>query len=92
MHRWRANNRAIHTSTPSGGVLLDLVAKVYFTLNPSGETLWRMLERGAAFDELVGALCREFDVEPSQAAADVERWLAELSAAGLVERIGDAEG
>lgn len=83
--RWRAAPRAIHTRTPRGGVLLDPVAKAYFTLNATGEVLWRALEGTASEGELVVALCREFEVDESQARLDVARWIEELAAADLVQ-------
>jgi hypothetical protein len=89
--RWRASPRAIHTRTPRGGVVLDPVAKAYFALNESGEILWKALEGGASAEQLVAALCREFEVDAASAESDVERWIAELGAAELIQR-ADAAG
>lgn len=88
--RWRAAPRAVHTRTPRGGVVLDPVAKAYFTLNATGEVLWRALEGGASEHDLVSVLCREFEVDQAQALSDVTRWIEELSAAQLVQ--SDATG
>ncbi len=83
--RWRPSARAIHTRTPRGGVLLDVTTKTYFTLNATGDVLWRALARGPSRSELVETLCAEFDVDPAVAARDVEGWLDELSRARLIE-------
>jgi predicted Rdx family selenoprotein len=57
----------------------------YFALNGTGAELWRLLAGGpAAEQELVGRLVGGYQVEPSRAAADVGRFLAELERHGLV--------
>ena len=83
--RWRASARAIHTRTPRGGVVLDPVAKAYFALNESGEVLWKVLQDGASAEQLVAALCSEFDVDEAIARADVDAWISELGAAALIQ-------
>jgi hypothetical protein len=87
--RWRPSARAIHTRTPRGGVVLDVTTKTYFTLNVTGDVLWRALERIASRDELVAALREEFEVDPATAARDVEGWLGELCRARLIESARD---
>ncbi len=88
--RFRAVSRAVHTRTPRGGVVLDPVSKAYFTLNATGEALWKALEASASEGELVSVLCREFEVDEEQARGDVARWLEELTLAELVQP--DARG
>jgi hypothetical protein len=68
-------------------VLMDLNAGVYFGLDAVASTIWESLaEHG---DPALAAedLCDEFAVEPAQALADVERWVGELAARGLVELV-----
>ena len=55
------------------------------TLNESGALLWRTLEQGADRDALTGALTAEYDVQPPQARADVEEFLASLRDAGCLD-------
>jgi PqqD family protein of HPr-rel-A system len=83
--RWQVLARAIHTRTPNGGVVLDPVSKAYYTLNPAGEALWSALATGASAEELVRALCLEFEIDEATAATDVARWVEELAALGLIE-------
>lgn len=54
------------------------------TLNESGALLWRTLEQGADRDALTAALTAEYDVQPTQARADVEEFLASLRDAGCL--------
>jgi Coenzyme PQQ synthesis protein D (PqqD) len=60
-------------------VALDLRRSVYLAINPSGAFLWPVLVEGATRDELVTRLAQEFDVDRDTAAADVDRFLAELA-------------
>ena len=55
------------------------------SLNDTGAFLWQTLERGADRDGLADALVKEYDVDRSTAAADVERFLARLNEAGCLE-------
>ncbi len=54
------------------------------TLNESGALLWRTLEQGADRDGLTAALTAEYDVEPTQAQADVEEFISSLRDAGCL--------
>ena len=85
---WKAHPDVIHTRAPRGGVLLDVRRKVYFSLNETGATLWKVLERGASEAELVSALLDAYDTEELVARRDVESLLGELEQAHLVERRG----
>ena len=66
-------------------VALDEEALVYLNANPAGTVLWRGLARGATRHDLVHALLTEFDVAEARAAADVDRFLADLDARGFLE-------
>ena len=66
-------------------VLLRPETGGYYALNGTGADLWRLLAGGpAAEQDLVACLVDGYVVEPSLAAADVGRFLAELERNGLV--------
>ena len=69
-------------------VALDEQALVYLNANPTGAVLWRALAQGATREELVRGLAAEFEVDEATAAVDVDRFLADLDARGLLERSG----
>ncbi len=69
------------------GVLLDLEQAVYFGLGPSAALLWPHLVDGATAEELTRTLVERAPVDEERAAADVSRFLSELEAAELVDRI-----
>jgi len=66
-------------------VILHAGTKDYFRLNATGQTVWRLIERGLELDEMVAAVVEEYEVSPEAARADVLRLLDELRAAGLVQ-------
>ena len=63
---------------------LDLESSTYFSLNPSAGVLWERLAADAEVEELAEVLEREFGLDAGRARADVEAFLGELRAAGLL--------
>lgn len=66
-------------------VALDTGTSVYLGANASGALLWQRLENGATTEEMVEELASRYNLDAATAAADVERFMAELEAAGLLE-------
>jgi hypothetical protein len=66
-------------------VLLEMKRKRYFRLNETGQAIWRALEAGRPRDALVAELVQAFEVDDVTARAEVDRFIAELTAAGLLE-------
>ncbi|HEX9856656.1 MAG TPA: PqqD family protein [Acidimicrobiia bacterium] len=66
-------------------VVFDDSMHAYMTLNDSGATLWRRLAPGATYTDLIEALLSEYTVDPGTAAADLDKFLEDLSEHGLVE-------
>ena len=54
-------------------------------LSESGAFLWAILEKGAEREDLVAALLDEYAVDEATAAADVDRFVAKLGEADLLE-------
>jgi len=77
---------ALHQSLGGETVLLNLRTEQYFGLDETGTRIWELILASHSPEAIVDQLLAEFDVERSQAAADVERLVAELEQAGLVER------
>lgn len=65
------------------GTELDL--NMMITLNDTGMFLWKKLEKGAEFQELVTALCSEFEVEEEQAKAGASVFVENLKSYGFLE-------
>lgn len=54
-------------------------------LSESGSLLWEVLEKGATEEELVEALLSEYEVNRTQAEADVKAFVTELCSNGILE-------
>ena len=71
---------------PVRGRVGDLDA--IYNLNEVGGFIWTLLDGRSAFDQIVEAVCSEFDVQPDQAARDTAEFLGALADAGLVQESG----
>ena len=60
---------------PSGD---ELDLNMMITLNDTGKFLWQRLEKGAEADELVDALCSEYEVSPELARQAVDSFVTRL--------------
>lgn len=54
-------------------------------LSDSGAFLWRILEKGADREELIAKMLEEYAVDEATAAADIDRFVAKLREADLIE-------
>jgi hypothetical protein len=65
-------------------VALDGEQSLYLATNRAGTLLWRRIAEGASRDQLVDEVVAEFGVDGEQAAADVDRFITDLRANGLL--------
>jgi Coenzyme PQQ synthesis protein D (PqqD) len=68
---------------PIRGKLADL--QDLFVLNEVGQWAWSRLDGTRSVDHLVAGIMDEFEVPQEQARRDLEAFLSELKAAGLVD-------
>lgn len=66
-------------------VALDGGKSVYLGTNRTGALLWQKVSAGTTRDQLVAELVNGFDVEIERARSDVDRFVADLRANGLLE-------
>ncbi len=57
-----------------------------YNLNELGTRIWNLIEPKRSVEEIVQAVCREYDVTPEQARQDTTAFLAELKEAGLIQQ------
>ncbi len=57
------------TALAGEGVVLHLGSRRYFTVNETGLSILNALEQPSTFDQLVAAVCAEFDVDETTASA-----------------------
>jgi hypothetical protein len=77
---------AVFKRLPEGGVLFSTETEVYFGVGNVGARIWELLPPASkTIDELVAVLAAQYrDVSASQIRSDVEAFLGELLANGLV--------
>jgi hypothetical protein len=84
--RLRLRGDGLHWRDIEGEVVaLEERASLYFAANPSGALLWNALAEGATHEALVSALVERYQLDPDAAREDVDRFLHELAAHGLLE-------
>jgi hypothetical protein len=59
---------------------------VYLNANPSGTLLWGLLAQGCSRHDLVDTLVSTYGVSERQATDDVDTFVAQVAAQGLLER------
>ena len=56
------------------------------TLNETGKFIWKMLEKGAEKDEIIEALCAEYEVDDKNiVVADVDAFIEKLEKDNIIE-------
>lgn len=68
-------NEVVWQELDDGIVVLNLTTSRYLRINASASVLWRRLEHGANFDELVAALLESFEIDETTARRDVETFV-----------------
>jgi hypothetical protein len=70
---------------PLRGELADL--QRIFALNPVAQQIWAWLDGELDVAAVCARLVLRFEVDPAQAEADLVAFIAQLSAAGLIEEV-----
>ena len=77
----------IYKDLPEGAILFCTRTEVYFSLNPIGARIWKLLPPVCTNeDQVVAELSAEYpDINVGKISADVRRLLAELVENGLAD-------
>ena len=78
-------DESLSTTLDGEAVLLQPEAGMYYGMNEVATLLWERLEEPATVGALRDALLSEFDVDAAVARRDLQAFLADVEAAGLVE-------
>lgn len=84
---WTISPDVRSTQSEDGAVLLDIRQGLCFSLNVVGAKVWQKLEvsqTGITLPQLVAELAPQFAVAVDQLTTDLEHYLHELEAKGLV--------
>jgi hypothetical protein len=87
MTHLRLREADLHWREIDGEIIaLEARDSTYVATNPAGALLWRALSAGTTREGLTDVLVREFGIPRAQGATDIDRFLAELDAEGLLVR------
>ena len=84
---FRRSSRQVSCDLNGEAAILHLDQSVYFGLQGVGAEIWMALEEPQSLAELSGLVCRKFDVDAARSEVDLMKFLSELQAAGLVEKV-----
>ena len=84
---WRITPGVLTSDLGEESALMHKERGLYFGLDEVGTTIWNLLERGASSEEVVQGVLDEYEVERETAEADVSKFLGELEALDLVQRL-----
>jgi hypothetical protein len=82
--RFCVNGEVLSRVLDGEAVLLDLGSGSYFGLNEVATLIWSLLERGATLAELERQVVAEFEVDEATVHRELEVWLRDLLARGLI--------
>jgi hypothetical protein len=86
MERFRRDSRWPFQEIEGKIVILVPARREVHQLDEVGTFVWKRLEEARTLDEVVGAVCEEFEVEEERARRDVEEFLGSLEEKGLLLR------
>jgi hypothetical protein len=69
----------------SEAVMLDIESGTYFGLRDVAKAIWDRLEQPVRVQDLCSQLTEEFEVDPTTCRREVDSFLADLHAKGLLE-------
>ncbi len=72
-----------YVAVPTGRLTSEIHGMI--ALSESGELLWKELEKGATVEELSKKLTECYDVEPSIAFIDAEKFISGLKEQGAIQ-------
>ena len=82
---FRRSAHALGTALGDGVAILHSGSNTYFSLDEVGATVWNAIEPGASLEDVVAAVCAEFEIDEQTCRADVAVLLEQLRTNDLVE-------
>lgn len=70
-----------------GSAILDLHSNTYFSLDPVGASVWRMMETPASLDRLAEGVAAEYAVTADACRGDIADLLDDMMKHGLVQTV-----
>lgn len=68
-------------------LMLNIARGEYVGLNETGAVIWELLETPKTIEQLVASLLAQFEVDASQATAEVDAFIQQALQKGMVQRL-----
>ena len=81
----RASENQVSCSLQGEAVILNYQSGVYYGLNPVGARIWELIQESKTASEVHQDILGEYEVDSDRCWNDLQRILAELQQAGLIE-------
>jgi hypothetical protein len=81
---FKVRNDVVFRDLNGEAVILSLDSGIYFGLDATGTRMWHLIERYGRLDEVLSALCQEYDAPAEAIERDLLRLAAELTEKGLI--------
>lgn len=78
------NPDLIATDMDGDTVMMNIANGKYYGISGVGSRVWELLAKPITISEMVSTICMEFEVEKSTCKADIERFIDEMHAFGLI--------
>lgn len=89
--RYSRSRDIIEREFQGESVLLDLNTGLYFSLNPVGSFIWRLLDGALTARAIAEQMSANYDVDPDTAARDTEELMRDLLDQKLIQSAAPAE-
>ncbi len=81
----KKSKKIAHRIIKGEAFALDPSSQTLHSMNITGSRIWELIDGRRSAGKISGIICGEFEVDEAGAESDVEKFLAELSAQGLIE-------
>jgi hypothetical protein len=83
--RLRPNSEEVAAKVMDGeAIMINLSNGMYYSMDQVGGVIWELIVDGLSLEEIAASIVKRYDVEPSQAQADIQRLAADLIEEKLV--------
>lgn len=86
---FKVSEDVFHSEIKDEIVILNLKSGIYFGLDPIGTTIWSLLTQSKTVAEICSFLIKEYEVFSEECDRDLQELLQELTAANLIEVVGE---
>ncbi len=83
---YRRDSQLVSTIMDGNMVMMDVEHGAYYGLGSVGTRIWELLEGPVSAQQIIQALCSEFEVDETTCKADVEKFIGDMEEKGMVSK------